>query len=102
MNATTALATAVRAFSHNSSTEQRPPTQDGVRRMWEGGLLRQFRDKQAANHYIAYSSPILKGYAGSYVCDGCLRPCAGVYRAKALRVWLCGLCRKGIASRPAL
>jgi hypothetical protein len=62
--------------------------------MWDGGPLRQFSDRQAAAHYVAYSSPILKGYAGAYVCDQCRRPSAGVYHVRDGR-WLCGPCRKG-------
>jgi hypothetical protein len=66
----------------------------GVCRMWEGGPLRQFSETQANSHYIAYSGPFLTGYAGSYVCDQCQRPCAGVYFIKEIRKWLCGGCKK--------
>jgi hypothetical protein len=70
------------------------PAPRGVRRMWAAGPLRQFGERQAGGHYVAYSSPFLKGYAGSYVCDRCLRPCAGVYYLRELKNWLCGDCRK--------
>lgn len=69
--------------------EQRPAT----RRMWEGGPLRQFSETEAKSHYIAYSGPFLTGYAGSYVCDRCLRPSAGVYIVKEQHSWLCGKCK---------
>jgi len=65
----------------------------GLRRMWDGGPLRQFGETQASGHYVAYSSPFLTGYAGSYVCDRCLRPCAGVYLVKPPGIWLCGSCK---------
>ena len=64
-----------------------------VERMWPGGPLRQFSKRQAGSHYVAYSGPFLTGYAGSYVCDRCLRPCAGVYYAQTRQDWLCGACR---------
>jgi hypothetical protein len=67
---------------------------DGLRRMWEGGPLRQFSKTQAKGHYVAYSGHFLTGYAGSYVCDQCRKPCAGIYYAKACQSWLCGGCRK--------
>lgn len=66
---------------------------ESVIRMWEGGPLRQFSNKQAKSHYIAYSARFLKGYAGSYVCEGCLTPCPGVYRVEPLGIWVCGGCR---------
>ena len=71
------------------STKQRH-----VIRMWNGGPLRQFSGTKLSGHYVAYSSPILTGYAGSYVCDECQRPCAGVYFVRPVGVWLCGTCRK--------
>ncbi len=53
-----------------------------VRRMWPAGPLRQFRDIRAKNNsgWTVYYSTILKGYAGSYVCEQCLSPTPGVYR----------------------
>jgi hypothetical protein len=76
---------------------------DGVRRMWNGGPLRQFSDTQAKSHYIAYSGRFLTGYAGSYVCDRCRRPSPGVYLFKETHQWLCGGCKgripKGLGVR---
>lgn len=69
---------------------------NGVRRMWEGGPLRQFSQTQVGGHYIRISSPLLTGYAGSYVCDRCLRPSAGVLRPPTLQEWLCGGCKAQI------
>jgi len=66
----------------------------GLRRMWDGGPLRQFGETQASCHYVAYSSPFLTGYAGSYVCDGCLRPSPGVCRVRQESKWLCGACKE--------
>jgi hypothetical protein len=70
------------------------PSFNGIRRMWNGGPLRQFSVTQANGHYIAYCSPFLTGYAGSYVCDRCLRPSAAVYRLRTSRQWLCATCKK--------
>src|SRR5215813_7051044 len=86
------------AASASIQTLKGTKPQAATRRMWNGGPLRQFSNTQAGGHYIAYSSPILKGYAGSYVCDGCQEPCAGVYLVRPLEIWLCGACKKG--SRP--
>lgn len=85
--------------NHRTNDDQYSPPMPpkGVRRMWEGGPLRQFSDTQVSSHYVGYSGPILKGYAGSYVCDRCQRPCAGVYPShpsETQREWLCGGCRK--------
>jgi hypothetical protein len=67
---------------------------EGIRRMWERGPLRQFSETQAKSHYVAYSGPFLTGYAGSYICDQCHGPCAGVYFVKETRNWLCGGCKE--------
>ncbi len=68
---------------------------EGATRMWAGGPLRQFSRSQVTSHYKAYSGRFLRGYAGSYVCDGCQVPCAGIYRGKLQ--WLCGGCREETA-----
>jgi hypothetical protein len=67
---------------------------ESVRRMWEGGPLRQFSSKQAKSHYVGYSTPFLTGYAGSYICDLCQVPCSGVYRVLPLEKWICGGCKE--------
>jgi hypothetical protein len=84
---------------HLANESERPflMTSPCVRRMWIGGPLRQFSETQVNSHYIRYSSRFLTGFAGSYVCDRCQRPCAGVYPAhpsETQREWLCGGCRK--------
>ena len=74
--------------------EQNHSEREGVRRMWEGGPLRQFSETEAKSHYVAYSGPFLRGYGGSYVCDRCQRPCAGVYLVRETHKWLCGGCKR--------
>jgi hypothetical protein len=69
---------------------------ENPRRMWNGGPLRQFSNTQAGGHYIRYSNRFLTGFAGSYVCDRCQRPSAGVYLSKPSKTrneWLCGGCK---------
>jgi hypothetical protein len=76
--------------------EQSPsalPGKESLIRMWEGGPLRQFGSTQAKSHYVAYSSPFLTGYTGSYVCERCEEPCAGVYHVQPLGIWVCGGCK---------
>jgi len=72
---------------------------EGIRRMWSGGPLRQFSNRQLKSHYVAYSSPILKGYAGSYLCDACQGPCQGRYRTPPLGNWVCGACKEDCERR---
>jgi hypothetical protein len=64
-----------------------------IRRMWEGGPVRQWSEKacSGANHY--YESPQMKGYAGAYVCDRCKKAGLGVYYDKGSGEWICGTCR---------
>ena len=62
--------------------------------MWESGPLRQFSESCLGGYYIRVSSPFLTGYAGSYVCDECLRPSAGVLCVPHVSKWLCGRCKK--------
>ena len=61
-----------------------------IRRMWQGGPLRQCSEKRPSNSWISYGSG---GYAGSYVCDRCGETGDGVYRVAHAR-WWCGGCRK--------
>jgi len=74
-------------------------------RMWEGGPLRQFSETRVSS-YVSYSSPIMTGFAGSYICDACQRACKGVRRmgepnngagmaSRATVGWLCGTCIEG-------
>jgi hypothetical protein len=69
---------------------------NGVCRIWKGSPLRQFSETQASSHYVAYSGPLLTGYAGSYVCEPCERPTAGVYLSTETHKWLCGGCKKKV------
>lgn len=73
-----------------------------IRRMWNGGPLRQCSDEHH-NGFQYYehtdrNHPELswRGYTGAYVCEGCQKPCAGVYRVLAVKKWLCGGCRKAV------
>jgi len=65
-----------------------------IRRMWEGGPLRQIADTKVSPVYRAY---VYGGsrctFAGRYVCDGCIEPAIGVYRQKRSGLWVCGGCR---------
>ncbi len=83
------------AVTANSSQSLHSPSADcseitAVARMWLGGPLRQFTPTQAKSHYIGYSGPILTGFAGSYICDGCKGPSGGVYLLPTVKKWLCG------------
>jgi hypothetical protein len=86
------------AFGHRYRipTENDHAVQKWLQHMWDGGPLRQCSNRQAGGHYVAYSSPILTGYAGSYVCDQCKRPCAGVYLVGPAKSWLCGPCKGSV------
>ena len=65
-----------------------------IRRMWDGGPLRQVSTKRVSNgNWTTYESPGFKGYAGTYVCDICQRPVEGLYRATRGLKWACGACK---------
>jgi hypothetical protein len=78
------------------------PRKVAIQRMWRGGPLREFSEVRLSNNQKAYSSPFLQGYAGSYVCDGCLTPTEGVYRVLLTKKWLCGRCKEKIKSRKSI
>ena len=59
-----------------------------VKRMWNGGPLRQFSEIRGASGWTPYDGG---GYAGSYICDGCKEAVVGVYRAKD-GLWYCAGC----------
>lgn len=63
-----------------------------LKRMWPDGPLRQFSNasKRPATSFIALAGG---GYGGSYVCEGCSKPCDGVYRVMPARKWLGGCCK---------
>jgi hypothetical protein len=65
-----------------------------VRQMWEGGPMREFAEKRPHEHWgMPYESPVMKGYAGSYVCAKCKEVTVGVYRDKKSGGWTCAGCR---------
>ena len=70
------------------------PSPHVLKRMWPGGPLRQFSKRQAGGNYTAYSGPIPTGYAGSYICERCQRPCAGIYFVRPVKNWVCGPCKR--------
>ena len=66
-----------------------------TRRMWPNGPLRLWSPERHGN-FIPYAKG---GYAGRYCCDDCLEPCAGVYRVIHASKWLCGPCKRALATR---
>jgi hypothetical protein len=73
-----------------------------VRRMWEGGPLRQWSKDNPQRNLTGYAVGLgneLEGYVGSYVCEECGEPCGGVYRRRGAAggeaKWVCGACRSG-------
>lgn len=64
-----------------------------IRRMWEGGPLRQWSDKARGSAWNYYEKAQTVGYAGSYVCDKCSNPVYGVYRLN--QGWICAACKAG-------
>ena len=70
----------------------------GVKRIWEGGPLRQWSEKRATSRWIRHA----EGWAGMYVCEDCRESAPmGVYstrlghdsRRLETILWLCGTCR---------
>jgi len=66
-----------------------------LRRMWPGGPLRQWSERRHGNFIPLHSG----GFAGRYCCDQCRKPCAGVYRVIHASRWLCGPCKRALATR---
>ena len=71
-----------------------------VRVMWPGGPSRKWSPVKCTEAHDFYEDPrdaTLRGYTGSYVCQGCGVPTVGVQRLgeeyKGLPVWVCGPCR---------
>ena len=60
-----------------------------IRRMWEGGPLREWSAERAKTGMISYATG---GYVGCYVCDKCQQPAAGLYRDKNSNHWHCKAC----------
>lgn len=64
------------------------------RRRWPGGPLRQWNATRCPAAKMALDCG---GFGGSYICDGCQMPAAGLYRAidgvERRETWLCAQCR---------
>jgi hypothetical protein len=64
-----------------------------IRRMWEGGPLRQISATARGRWTIDDKGE----FRGPYVCDECLKPVSGIYEPKRGvgdgRKWLCAECR---------
>lgn len=50
-----------------------------VKRMWEGGPLREV----SSTPRVAWFAHSRYGFAGRYVCDGCLLPVPGIYGSRS-------------------
>ncbi len=61
-----------------------------VKRMWNGGPLRQFSEGRGTASWTAYDGG---GYAGSYICDSCSEAVLGLYLAIP-GIWVCADCRR--------
>jgi hypothetical protein len=65
-----------------------------VKRMWEGGPLRNWSPSHTSLAPMVYAKG---GYVGSYVCDQCQRSCDGVYctdgEQAGQKRWVCGGCK---------
>ena len=59
-----------------------------AKRMWSGGPLRLCSSIRKGRRWIPLADG---GFGGPYVCDGCHRPVAGVYRVR--ETWLCAACK---------
>ena len=64
-----------------------------LKTMWPGGPKRLWSPVRRSS-WVPLDSG---GYGGQYVCDGCLAPCEGLYRAihnlHTRDQWLCSACR---------
>jgi len=67
-----------------------------IRRMWEGGPLRQWSETRHGGNWLASDRG---GFTGSYVCGECRQPCDGVYLARHVQKWLWGACKAAVATR---
>lgn len=61
-----------------------------VERMWQGGPLREV-SSAPRKAWFAHSR---YGFAGRYVCDGCLQPAPGIYGPNRRGKWMCRRCWK--------
>lgn len=59
-----------------------------VKRMWDGGPLREWSETRPSPHWIPYGKG---GYVNSYYCEHCQRPVPGVYQVQSR--WICGTCK---------
>jgi hypothetical protein len=69
-----------------------------TKRMWAGGPLRRWSPVRTNGCPMPLAGG---GFGGSYVCGGCQRPVAGVYRVidrvQRRESWLCDGCRSQLA-----
>ena len=77
--------------------EQTAVAEIEVRRMWEGGPLRQWTAKRpSSGKWVPYEHG---GFAGRYVCADCQQTVAGLYRQNAGAKWLCEACKRKLSER---
>ena len=81
------------AINPAGPTPRRGGTTD-VRRLWPGGPLRRWSAIRSSGCQIPLATG---GFGGSYVCEGCREPVAGVYGVirgvQRRQSWLCGSCK---------
>ena len=81
-------------YQGDSITRRRPLVQ--IRRMWEGGPLRNWSDRKTTLTPMSHNRG---GFVGAYVCERCLGSCDGVYLVREEQSWLCGACRAAVATK---
>jgi ribosomal protein S27AE len=67
-----------------------------IRRMWEGGPLRNWSDRKTTLTPMSHNRG---GFVGTYVCERCLGSCDGVYLAREEQRWLCGACKTVVTTK---
>jgi hypothetical protein len=67
-----------------------------IRRMWEGGPLRNWSDRKATLSPMSHNRG---GFVGAYVCERCLGSCDGVYLVREEQSWLCGACKTVVTTK---
>ena len=74
--------------------ENYQPQEYEIRQMWPNGPSRIWSQTKGSMADLRYEPD---GFVGSYVCQGCNQPVAGVYRSGTSKTgenWLCGGCAK--------
>lgn len=67
--------------------------------MWPGGPLRRFSETRTSGGWTPYSSPLMTGYAGPYVCAVCGADATqGVY-GPSPNGYRCAKCTSQVARR---